>query len=610
MAQQINVDIKPGLFQPTLHFSQGDIGREFAIKIVTSDGFSVPVGATVDLVGTKPSGFGFTVPCTVSGNTVSFTSSNTDGEVFTDEHGIFPAELVIKNNGDVIGTANFFFSGEKNPHPAETIDGEAEQIIPELTLLVERVEAAASSVLDMQVVADTLPAGSDATYSYDEETNTATFGIPKGADGSLAPGVLAPTYSSSATYAVGDYVYYSGDLYRCVTAITTAEAWTSGHWTQLSLANDVADVTGITTESGYDENDNLCDGKTLTLGYYANGGTFNGNSNFSYLKIDVAGIEKLKIDGTHHIYTSTQFNAMGVFVTSGGTYVDSILNVYGSNPSFPYEIEVPQNADELWLNTDYKASDYPSSLPDGLYVYPWKTTYTSYVKQSAINPPAVSLSDLSSSGKKIKILAGVVRNSGTGWEYINDSGHEPLNLTAVSVDSNGRLKIEYGFTASKVLSLVAAPDEKFARQYTIGGSVGLDNTLFNIYTLPQTYGGMVGISNNSVTVTNSSFTSGSFNQTTGEIKLYHPTLSTLNGKEKFNISAICNNATYEPVIGSQGNDYVSLYLKNSSNGTILKDTTGLSINLVSNRIVNANFIDASNIVSADGNFWIYGVMEI
>ncbi len=31
-------------------------------------------------------------------------------------------------------------------------------------------------------------------------------------------------------------------LYRCTTAITTAEAWTSGHWAQVDLAADVADL--------------------------------------------------------------------------------------------------------------------------------------------------------------------------------------------------------------------------------------------------------------------------------------------------------------------------------------------------------------------------------
>jgi len=43
--------------------------------------------------------------------------------------------------------------------------------------------------------------------------------------------MLTPNvYSASATYAVGDVVIYQNQLYRCTTAIGTAEAWDSTHW--------------------------------------------------------------------------------------------------------------------------------------------------------------------------------------------------------------------------------------------------------------------------------------------------------------------------------------------------------------------------------------------
>jgi hypothetical protein len=43
----------------------------------------------------------------------------------------------------------------------------------------------------------------------------------------------APAYDSTATYAVGDYCTYSFKLYKCTTAITTAEQWTAAHWTEI-----------------------------------------------------------------------------------------------------------------------------------------------------------------------------------------------------------------------------------------------------------------------------------------------------------------------------------------------------------------------------------------
>lgn len=60
---------------------------------------------------------------------------------------------------------------------------------------------------------------------------------------------MASEYSSSATYAVGDYAVHSGKLYQCTTAISTAEAWTAAHWTEAKLADDVSqlkeDLTAI-----------------------------------------------------------------------------------------------------------------------------------------------------------------------------------------------------------------------------------------------------------------------------------------------------------------------------------------------------------------------------
>ena len=44
--------------------------------------------------------------------------------------------------------------------------------------------------------------------------------------------IIAPAFSDSATYDLGDYVIYNGKLYECTTAVTTAGAWVSGSWTE------------------------------------------------------------------------------------------------------------------------------------------------------------------------------------------------------------------------------------------------------------------------------------------------------------------------------------------------------------------------------------------
>lgn len=79
---------------------------------------------------------------------------------------------------------------------------------------------------------------------HPEATTTVTDGSitnAKLASSFVTPGTAA-AYSSSATYAVGDYCFHNGSLYRCTTAITTAEAWTAAHWTAVALGNDVSDL--------------------------------------------------------------------------------------------------------------------------------------------------------------------------------------------------------------------------------------------------------------------------------------------------------------------------------------------------------------------------------
>lgn len=62
------------------------------------------------------------------------------------------------------------------------------------------------------------------------------------------PPNIAPAYSASSTYAVGDYCTKDNVLYKCSTAISTAEAWNSAHWTQVQLATDVADLKDDLTQ--------------------------------------------------------------------------------------------------------------------------------------------------------------------------------------------------------------------------------------------------------------------------------------------------------------------------------------------------------------------------
>ena len=61
-------------------------------------------------------------------------------------------------------------------------------------------------------------------------------------------GSIAADYSTSKTYAVGDYAWYDGKLYRCTTAIASAESWNSAHWTAAAISDEIA-ASGISSVS-------------------------------------------------------------------------------------------------------------------------------------------------------------------------------------------------------------------------------------------------------------------------------------------------------------------------------------------------------------------------
>ena len=78
---------------------------------------------------------------------------------------------------------------------------------------------------------------------------------------------IADAYSSSATYAVDDYCIYNNTLYKCNTAITTAEAWTPAHWTATSITEEfipTSDVVNNLTSTATDKPLSAAQGKALS----------------------------------------------------------------------------------------------------------------------------------------------------------------------------------------------------------------------------------------------------------------------------------------------------------------------------------------------------------
>jgi hypothetical protein len=89
-------------------------------------------------------------------------------------------------------------------------------------------------------------------YVPKPDTNLCTLALQEG---------IAPAFSASSTYAVGDYVTHEGLLYKCTTAVSTAGAWNASDWTAVA----VTDEMGADTPLPFDAE---CEYVTVPAGAY------------------------------------------------------------------------------------------------------------------------------------------------------------------------------------------------------------------------------------------------------------------------------------------------------------------------------------------------------
>ena len=153
---------------------------------------------------------------------------------------------------------------------------------------------------------------------------------------------IAPTYSSSSTYAVGDYVMYNAQLYKCITAITTAEAWTAAHWSQVPLANDVSNLKSalrsrlpLTFQNI--EEITILEKSDLCLGT-------SGNDPFSIMNTNV----RIRTLSPIKVYLDDVF----VF-TSGDSIPTCYVSYYDENGAFLRERAITSGVDNIIENSGY-----------------------------------------------------------------------------------------------------------------------------------------------------------------------------------------------------------------------------------------------------------------
>lgn len=98
------------------------------------------------------------------------------------------------------------------------------------------------------ITADVIAAGDTATFLFDG-TNYQLLST----DTSIGEPIVSDVYSPLATYKIGEYCIHNNTLYRCKTAINTAEAWNSNHWVATTVAAEIEDrvlwLPGVTVSA-------------------------------------------------------------------------------------------------------------------------------------------------------------------------------------------------------------------------------------------------------------------------------------------------------------------------------------------------------------------------
>jgi hypothetical protein len=79
---------------------------------------------------------------------------------------------------------------------------------------------------------------------------------------------IAPAFSASSTYAVGDYVTREGLLYKCTTAVTTAGAWNAANWSAVAVTDEMGADTPLPFDAEVEYIE--CSGVTTYLDFYIN----------------------------------------------------------------------------------------------------------------------------------------------------------------------------------------------------------------------------------------------------------------------------------------------------------------------------------------------------
>lgn len=332
------------------------------------------------------------------------------------------------------------------------------------------------------------------------DLNTAIGSIP--ADYSQFMAAIAPAYSSSALYAVGSYAWYNGSIYRCTTAITTAETWTAAHWTVAVIGNDVSDLKSAIndhTSQIYSIGTELIgEIQTANTRYYdlwqapkqgsvltfKNVGTINGilgatkqNGTFQNL---IAFTSSVK-EGTYTF--NEQFKSIGFYGYQTGT---AKIAVTGANFDMISENIIKNVDDETFPKISELSGD----------IYDLSVIKSANIEEAGVRiydlwlPPAQGTYIVENIGTGSFIFGGIKSNGGT-VDLAVFSGSRPktqtINITN-ELKSIGVYAYAVGNVSLKILGAVYSQLDKLAGKKAMffGDSITADENRYRKWLLLNT----------------------------------------------------------------------------------------------------------------------------
>lgn len=322
----------------------------------------------------------------------------------------------------------------------------------------------------------------------------------------------------------------------------------------------------------------------------------------------------------HPVMVSVQQDGDGGHTISlGGNIVGSIEANLAPHGITRFHL-VPQG-DGSWLATTYVDRDYLDPILYELGQLIGTKADTDTVNAAlALKANASSLAlkadkatTIATTGPMVAVL-GVIRNTGTGWALINDSGHTPVNIDTVTSDSSTITVTYTGAAASKVGTFLVVPDETLAQQgFTAGASVAAGSATIYLGRTVPSYSDYVAYVGAGGWVSSNGVFTPTWDAINGLLKLEHPQVLA----SAMNVSLTGRPGTalnYTPVIAGDlttGSTFIGVEFRDSAGNQVMTPDTNMRV-FATHGGGHQRTIDPSTVTTTDypnHNLWLLGLMH-